>query len=118
MRAARRGSGPVGPATRALAARGDASSRSSSRSRGGKRDNRPELAKALAAYRVHGATLIIVKLDRLVRNVAFISNLMASGVEFVAVDFPQAGQLTVHILVAEEGTNPAAPQEPRRCPPD
>jgi DNA invertase Pin-like site-specific DNA recombinase len=66
----------------------------------GKRDDRPELAKALAACRVHGATLIIAKLDRLARNVAFISNLMAAGVEFVAVDFPQANRLTVHILAA------------------
>jgi DNA invertase Pin-like site-specific DNA recombinase len=66
----------------------------------GRRDDRPELAKALAACRVHGATLIIAKLDRLARNVAFISNLMAAGVEFVAVDFPQANRLTVHILAA------------------
>ena len=47
-----------------------------------------------------GATLVIAKLDRLSRNVAFISNLMDSGVEFVAVDFPQANRLTVHILAA------------------
>jgi DNA invertase Pin-like site-specific DNA recombinase len=66
----------------------------------GKRDDRPELAKALMACRVHGAMLIIAKLDRLARNVAFISNLMAAGVEFVAVDFPQANRLTVHILAA------------------
>jgi DNA invertase Pin-like site-specific DNA recombinase len=66
----------------------------------GKRDDRPELVKALAACRVHGATLVIAKLDRLARNVAFISNLMAAGVEFVAVDFPQANRLTVHILAA------------------
>jgi DNA invertase Pin-like site-specific DNA recombinase len=66
----------------------------------GQRDDRPELARALAACRVHGATLILAKLDRLARNVAFISNLMAAGVEFVAVDFPQANRLTVHILAA------------------
>jgi hypothetical protein len=42
----------------------------------------------------------IAKLDRLARNVAFISNLMESGVEFHAVDFPQANRLTVHILAA------------------
>jgi DNA invertase Pin-like site-specific DNA recombinase len=46
----------------------------------------------------HGATLIIAKLDRLVRNVHFVSSLMESGVEFVAVDFPQANRLTIHIL--------------------
>src|SRR5215213_2400145 len=46
------------------------------------------------------ATLVITKLDRLARNVAFISNLMESEVDFVAVDFPQANRLTVHILAA------------------
>ena len=66
----------------------------------GKKNDRPALAKALAACRVHGATLIIAKLDRLARNVAFISNLMEAGVEFTAVDFPQANRLTVHILAA------------------
>lgn len=66
----------------------------------GKNNGRPELANALALCRVHNATLIIAKLDRLARNVAFISNLMESGVEFTAVDFPQANRLTVHILAA------------------
>ncbi len=66
----------------------------------GAKSDRPELAKALAACRVHGATLVIAKMDRLARNVAFISNLMESGVEFTAVDFPQANRLTVHILAA------------------
>ena len=42
----------------------------------GKRNDRPALAEALAMCRVHGATLVIAKLDRLARNVAFISNLM------------------------------------------
>ena len=54
----------------------------------GKRNDRPKLAEALRLCRLHGATLIIAKLDRLARNVAFISNLMESGVEFTAVDFP------------------------------
>jgi DNA invertase Pin-like site-specific DNA recombinase len=66
----------------------------------GKRNDRPKLAEALKLCRLHGATLIIAKLDRLARNVAFISNLMESGVEFHAVDFPQANRLTVHILAA------------------
>ena len=46
------------------------------------------------------AKLLIAKLDRLARNVAFTSNLMESGVEFVAVNFSQANRLTVHILAA------------------
>ena len=66
----------------------------------GKRSDRPKLAEALSLCRAHRATLIIAKLDRLARNVAFVSNLMESGVEFVAVDFPQANRLTIHILAA------------------
>lgn len=66
----------------------------------GKRNDRPALAKALALCRVHRATLLVAKLDRLARNVAFISALMESGVEFSAVDFPQANRLTVHVLAA------------------
>src|SRR5215207_3217039 len=66
----------------------------------GRRNDRPKLAEALRLCRLHSATLIIAKLDRLARNVAFISNLMESGVEFTAVDFPQANRLTVHILAA------------------
>lgn len=66
----------------------------------GKKADRPKLAEALRLCRLHGATLIIAKLDRLARNVAFVSSLMESGVEFTAVDFPQANRLTVHILAA------------------
>ncbi len=65
----------------------------------GKRNDRPELAAALAAYRKHKATLVIAKLDRLARNVAFIANLVESGVDFIAVDMPSATRLTIHILV-------------------
>ena len=66
----------------------------------GKRSDRPKLAEALRLCRLHGATLVIAKLDRLARNVHFVSSLMESGVDFVAVDFPQANRLTVHILAA------------------
>jgi DNA invertase Pin-like site-specific DNA recombinase len=66
----------------------------------GKNADRPKLAEALALCKVYKAKLIIAKLDRLARNVAFISNLMEAGVEFLAVDFPQANRLTVHILAA------------------
>lgn len=62
--------------------------------------DRPQLADALRLCRITGATLIIAKLDRLARNVAFVSNLIEAGVEFLAVDFPQANRLTVHILAA------------------
>jgi DNA invertase Pin-like site-specific DNA recombinase len=53
---------------------------------GGGRADRPELAAALALCRRTRAVLVIAKLDRLARNVAFIANLMEAGVEFVAVD--------------------------------
>jgi DNA invertase Pin-like site-specific DNA recombinase len=66
----------------------------------GKRADRPVLAEALAACKRHKATLVIAKLDRLARNVAFIANLMDAGVDFVAVDFPTANRLTLHILAA------------------
>jgi DNA invertase Pin-like site-specific DNA recombinase len=61
---------------------------------------RPQLTAALASCRLHRATLVIAKLDRLARNVAFIANLMDGGVEFVACDMPHANRLTLHLLAA------------------
>lgn len=66
----------------------------------GKNSARPKLAEALRLCRLHGATLVVAKLDRLARNVAFTSALMESGIDFVAVDFPDANRLTIHILAA------------------
>jgi DNA invertase Pin-like site-specific DNA recombinase len=66
----------------------------------GKRADRPQLARALELCRLTGATLVIAKLDRLTRNVAFLANLMEAGVEFVACDNPHATKFTVHILAA------------------
>jgi DNA invertase Pin-like site-specific DNA recombinase len=66
----------------------------------GKRNDRPELEKALAACKKQKAKLVIAKLDRLSRNLAFIATLMDSGVEFIAVDNPHANKPTVHILAA------------------
>jgi len=66
----------------------------------GKRSDRPELAKALSLCCLYGATLLVAKLDWLARNVAFVSALMESGVKFVAVDLPQANELTVHIMAS------------------
>jgi len=70
----------------------------------GRKQDRPELAKALHWCRETGGTLIVAKLDRLARNLAFIANLMESGVGFLAADMPLVNRLTLHILaaVAEE----------------
>lgn len=70
----------------------------------GRRKNRPQLETALAMCRKQKATLVIAKLDRLARNLHFISGLMEAKIDFVAVDMPTANRLTVQILaaVAEE----------------
>jgi DNA invertase Pin-like site-specific DNA recombinase len=65
-----------------------------------KGNGRPQLAAALSGCRAHGATLVIAKLDRLARNVAFVSALMESGVPFVCCDNPNATPFTIHILAA------------------
>jgi DNA invertase Pin-like site-specific DNA recombinase len=66
----------------------------------GKKNERPQLMGALLLCKKQKATLIIAKLDRLGRNVAFIANLMESKVEFLAVDNPHANPLMVHLLAA------------------
>lgn len=66
----------------------------------GRNSARPELAQALAACRRHGATLVVAKLDRLSRSVAFLARLLESGVDFVACDNPHANKLMVHMLAA------------------
>lgn len=63
----------------------------------GKKSNRPQLAAALAACRKHKAILLIAKLDRLARNVHFISGLMESRVKFIAADMPDADDFMIHI---------------------
>jgi DNA invertase Pin-like site-specific DNA recombinase len=64
----------------------------------GKRNDRPKLALALAACRIHGSTLIVAKLDRLSRNAAFLLALRDSEVDFIAADMPEANRLTVGVL--------------------
>ena len=66
----------------------------------GRKSDRPELAKALAHARRSKAVLVVAKLDRLSRNVAFLSRVMDAGTEFVACDNPAANRLTLHILAA------------------
>lgn len=68
---------------------------------------RPQLRAALDACRKSGAKLLIAKLDRLARNVHFITGLMEASrgngknaVKFVACDIPDANDLTIHLMAA------------------
>lgn len=61
---------------------------------------RPQLAAALAQCKKDKAVLVVAKLDRLARNVHFISGLMESKVKFVALDMPEANELSLHIMAA------------------
>ena len=88
---------------------------------GGERQvEQPAKAAALAACKRLKARLVVAKLDRLARNVAFVSRLMESGVEFVAADMPFANKLTIHILAAvaeHEREAISARRRPRLLPP-
>jgi DNA invertase Pin-like site-specific DNA recombinase len=59
---------------------------------------RPQLAAALALCKKHKATLVIAKLDRLARNVHFVSGLLETGIEFVACDMPQANKVMIQMF--------------------
>jgi len=64
----------------------------------GKNDKRPMLAQALEMCRKENLTLVIAKLDRLSRNLTFISSLMDAKTKFVCADMPEANELTIHIF--------------------
>ncbi|MCK2056986.1 recombinase family protein [Methylobacterium sp. 37f] len=64
----------------------------------GKRNDRPKLDEALRLCRIHGATLVIAKLDRLSRDAAFLMKLQNEGVRFVAADMPEANEMIVGIM--------------------
>ena len=66
----------------------------------GKRSDRPILGEAIQRCRETGATLLVAKLDRLSRNLHFITTLQQSKVNFLAVDNPHATPFLIHILVA------------------
>ena len=67
---------------------------------GTRKRRRPQLETALEQTRRVGGVLLIAKLDRLARNVAVVATLMESGVRFVAVDMPEADNLTIHVMAA------------------
>ncbi|MCF3638727.1 recombinase family protein [Rhizobium sp. TRM95111] len=64
----------------------------------GSKDNRPKLAEAMGLCRLHGATLVIAKLDRLSRDAAFLLSLQKAGIRFVAADMPEANEMVVGIM--------------------
>lgn len=64
----------------------------------GSRDTRPRLSETTALCRLHAATLVIAKLDRLSHDAAFLLNLQKAGVRFVAADMPEANELVVGIM--------------------
>ena len=66
----------------------------------GRKNDRPQLEAALAEAKRVGAVLLIAKLDRLARNVAFISALLEAGVEIQACDMPEANKFLLHIMAA------------------
>ena len=66
----------------------------------GRHNDRPKLTEALALCRKTGSTLIVAKLDRLSRNVAFVSKLLESDVEIKFCDFPEANKLVLHIIAS------------------
>ena len=73
----------------------------------GKKSDRPKLTEALELCRKTNSVLIVAKLDRLSRNVAFTSKLLESDVEIVFCDFPEANKLVLHIIssIAEYEAN-------------
>ncbi|MFD1145429.1 recombinase family protein [Larkinella insperata] len=64
----------------------------------GKKNDRPQLLAAIAYCKQQRAVLLIAKLDRLTRNVAFIFTLRDSGIEFVCADMPEANTLTIGVM--------------------
>ena len=64
----------------------------------GRKNDRPELKKALEHAHATGSVLVIAKLDRLSRNAAFLMALQESGVRFVAADMPSANEMTVGVM--------------------
>jgi DNA invertase Pin-like site-specific DNA recombinase len=66
----------------------------------GKRNSRPQLQAAISHAKATGAKLVIARLDRLARNLHFVSSLQERGIDFVAADMPDANWLTIHIIAA------------------
>ena len=72
----------------------------------GKKKNRPQLIAAIKECKKTKSTLLISRLDRLARNLHFVTSLIESKIDFICCDNPHANRLTIQILaaVAEEET--------------
>lgn len=66
----------------------------------GKRNSLPQLQAAISHAKATGAKLVIARLDRLARNLHFVSRLQERGLDFVAADMPDANRLTIHVIAA------------------
>lgn len=66
----------------------------------GKKSDRPKLSEALELCKKTGSTLVVAKLDRLSRNVAFTSRLLESGIDIIFTDMPEANRLVLHIIAS------------------
>ncbi len=66
----------------------------------GRASNRPELDRALSLCRIHRATLIIARLDRLTRDPYFLAGLENAGIEFLVVDMPAANRFTIQVMAS------------------
>jgi len=66
----------------------------------GRKTQRPKLHEALELCKKEKATLIVAKMDRLSRNVAFTSQLLDAGIEIIFCDFPRANRLVLTIIAA------------------
>ena len=66
----------------------------------GKSANRPQLNRALECCKSNNATLLVAKIDRLSRNLHFVTSLQAANIDFIACDMPSANRLTIHIIAA------------------
>lgn len=66
----------------------------------GKNNSRPQLTQALELCKKTGSTLVVAKLDRLSRNVAFTSKLLESGIDIIFTDMPEANRLVLHIIAS------------------
>jgi DNA invertase Pin-like site-specific DNA recombinase len=66
----------------------------------GRSNERPELVKAIGHASLSKCRLVVAKIDRLSRNLAFLTQLMETKVDFIAADMPHANRLTIHLMAA------------------